>query len=157
MEQRGRGYGGSNVASAMATYLIKTEPDCYHWEQLERDGRTHWDGVSNAAAQKHMREIKKGDSVLFYHTGNEKAIVGLGRVVRGAYPDPEFPGTTAAGEPKAVLFEIEPVKPAKAPVTLAQIKADPRFRDFLLVKISRLGVMPVPEAMDKAIRKMAGW
>ena len=140
----------------MATWLLKTEPDCYHWDQLVADGRTHWDGVSNAAAQKHMRDIRAGDEAFFYHTGDDKAIVGLCRVVKGPYADPEVPGTTAAGDPKGVLIDIEPIKPAKTPVTLAQIKADPRFAEFLLVKISRLGVLPVPPAMDKAIRKMAG-
>lgn len=140
----------------MATWLLKTEPDCYHWDQMEADKRTHWDGVSNAAAQKHMRDMRAGDEAFFYHTGDDKAIVGLCRVVKGPYADPEVPGTTAAGDPKGVLIDIEPVKKAPRPVTLAQIKADPRFAEFLLVKISRLGVLPVPPAMDKALRKMAG-
>ena len=140
----------------MATFLIKTEPDCYTWSELVRDKRTHWDGVSNAAAQKHMRSIAKGDECLWYHTGDEKAIVGLARVVRGAYPDPENPGTTTAGETKFVLFDLEPVRAAKTPVTLAQIKRDARFENFDLVRLSRLGVMPVPPKIDALLRKMAG-
>ena len=140
----------------MATWLLKSEPDCYHWDQMVKDKRTHWDDVRNAAAQLHMRNMREDDEAFFYHTGDEKAIVGLVRVVRGPYPDPEVPGQTAAGDPKGVLVDVSPVKPAKAPVTLAQIKADARFQEFLLVKISRLGVLPVPPAMDKAIRKMGG-
>jgi len=140
----------------MATWLLKTEPDCYNWEQMERDTRTHWDGVSNAAAQKHMRDIRVGDEAYFYHTGDERAIVGLCRVVRGPYADPEVPGTTAAGDPKGVLIDVAPIGRAPTPVTLGAIKADPRFAEFLLVKISRLGVLPVPPAMDRALRQMAG-
>ncbi|MEZ6233260.1 MAG: EVE domain-containing protein [Phycisphaerales bacterium] len=141
----------------MPTWLLKSEPDCYNWDQMAADKRTHWDGVHNAAAQLHMRNVQKGDEAFFYHTGNEKAIVGLCTVVKGPYPDPEQPGTTAKGDPKGVLIDIAPLRPAKTPVTLAQIKADPRFAEFLLVKISRLGVLPVPPAMDKALRKMAGF
>lgn len=140
----------------MATWLIKTEPDCYNWSQMQKDGRTHWDGVSNAAAQKHMREMREGDEAFFYHTGDERAIVGLVRVVRGPYPDPEVPGETAAGDPKGVLVDVEAVRSASTPATLAQIKADPRFAELALVRISRLGVLPVPPAMDRALRKMAG-
>ncbi len=140
----------------MPTWLLKTEPDCYHWDQMVKDGRTHWDDVRNAAAQLHMRAMREGDEAFFYHTGDEKAIVGLVRVVRGPYPDPEVPGETAAGDPKRVLVDLAPVKAAKTAVTLAQIKADPRFAEFLLVKISRLGVLPVPAAMDRAIRKIGG-
>lgn len=140
----------------MATWLLKSEPDCYHWDQMEKDRRTHWDDVRNAAAQLHMRNMREGDEAFFYHTGADKAIVGLVKVVKGPYPDPEVPGETAAGDPKGVLVDVAPVKKAKTPVTLKAIKADPRFAEFLLVKISRLGVLPVPPAMDKAIRKMAG-
>lgn len=140
----------------MATWLLKTEPDCYNWDQMASDRRTHWDGVRNAAAQLHMRNMREGDEAFFYHTGDEKAIVGLTRVVRGAYPDPEVPGETAAGDPKGVLVDVAPAKRAATPVTLAAIKADPRFAEFALVKISRLGVMPVPPALDKLIRRMGG-
>lgn len=141
----------------MATFLIKTEPDCYSYADLRRDKSTAWTGVSNAAAQKHMRSIKTGDECLFYHTGDEKRIVGLARVTRGAYPDLEQPGLTAAGEPKFVLVDIEPVKAStREEATLKIIKADPRFADFDLVRQSRLGVMPVPPKIDRELRKLAG-
>lgn len=140
----------------MPTWLLKSEPDCYSWNQMQADRRTHWDGVASPAAQKHMRDMRVGDEAFFYHTGDERAIVGLVRVVKNPYPDPDQPGVTAAGDPKGVLVDIEVVRPVKTPVTLAAIKADPRFEEFALVRISRLGVMPVPAAMDRAIRKLAG-
>ena len=140
----------------MATFLIKTEPGTYSYDDLAREGRTTWTGVSNPAAQKHMRSIKPGDRCLVYLTGGEKRIAGLAKVVRGAYPDPDRPGLTAAGEPKAVLFDIEPANAASAACTLADIKADPRFDGFALVREPRLSVMPVPAAMAKAIKAMAG-
>ena len=143
--------------SIMATYLFKTEPGDYSWDDLVRDKRTDWTGVSNAAAQKHMRAVRKGDEVLFYHTGSDKRVVGLAKVVKGAYPDPDRPGTTAAGETKFVLVDIAPVRAASTDgATLAAIKADERFADFALVRQSRLSAMPVPPALDKAIRTLAG-
>lgn len=141
----------------MATFLIKTEPGDYSYDDLVRDGRTSWTGVANTAAQMHMRTIRTGDECLVYHTGNEKRIVGLARVVRGAYADPAHPGTTARGEPRRVLFDIEPVKPATSDAaTLAAIKADARFADFALVRQGRLSVMPVPPRLDRALRTLAG-
>jgi len=140
----------------MATFLIKTEPDDYAYDDLKGDKRTRWDGVTNPAAQKHMRAIKKGDEALFYHTGNEKCIVGLARVVRGAYPDPDKPGETAAGEPRFVLFDIAPRAEAKTRAALADIKADRRFAEFALVRQGRLSVMPVPSELDSLLRTMSG-
>lgn len=141
----------------MTTYLLKTEPGDYSWDDLVREKRTAWTGVANAAAQMHMRAIKKGDEVLLYHTGSEKCIVGLAKVVRGAYPDPDNPGETAAGETKFVLVDIAPLRAARtADATLAAIKADRRFADFALVRESRLSAMPVPDALDKALRDLAG-
>ncbi|RNC80794.1 MAG: EVE domain-containing protein [Phycisphaera sp.] len=140
----------------MATWLIKTEPDDYSYDDLIRDKREPWDGVTNPAAQKHMRSIAKGDEVLVYHTGKEKRIAGLGKVVKGAYPDPDKPATLASGEPKFVLFDVAPAKPAESSCTLADVKADDRFNDFALVRESRLSVMPVPAKLDKVLRKMAG-
>ncbi|MDX9911558.1 MAG: EVE domain-containing protein [Phycisphaerales bacterium] len=140
----------------MPTFLIKTEPGEYHWDDLVRDKRTHWSGVTNPAAQKNMRTIAKGDECLWYHTGDEKAIVGLARVAKGAYPDPDNPGTTAAGETKFVLFDVEPVRAAKTPVTLAMLKDDARFESFDLLRLPRLSVMPVPAKLDAIIRKLAG-
>lgn len=141
----------------MTTWLIKTEPDDYSYDDLVRDKQTAWTGVANAAAQKHMRSIAKGDEVLVYHTGNEKRIAGLGRVVKGAYEDPAHAGErTAAGEMKFVLFDCAPKKRASKAVTLADIKADARFADFALVKQSRLSVMPVPADLDAVLRGLAG-
>ncbi|GAB4385724.1 MAG: EVE domain-containing protein [Phycisphaerales bacterium] len=141
----------------MATFLIKTEPGDYSFSDLEREKRTAWSGVTNAAAQKHMRAIRKGDQCLFYHTGSEKRIVGLAEVVRGAYPDPDHPGRTASGEPKFVLFDIRPVARATSDqATLAAIRADERFAGFALVRQGRLSVMPVPEDLDVVLRAMAG-
>ena len=140
----------------MATWLIKTEPDDYSYDDLIRDKREPWDGVTNPAAQKHMRSISKGDEVLVYHTGKERRIAGLGKVVKGAYPDPDKPATLASGEPKFVLFDVAPVRPANGSCTLADVKADDRFNDFALVRESRLSVMPVPAKLDKILRKMAG-
>lgn len=141
----------------MTTYLIKTEPDAYRYEDLVRDKRTHWDGVTNPAAQKFMRQIVKGDECFFYHTGNDRCVAGLAKVVKGAYPDPTKPGTLASGETKYALFDIAPVKISKHALTLAEIKADCRFEGFELIRQSRLSVLPVPSAMDKLIRKLCGF
>lgn len=140
----------------MATYLLKTEPGEYSYADLERDGVAPWDGVTNAAAQKAMRGVRTGDEVLIYHTGDEKRIAGLARVARGAYPDPAVPGLTAAGEPKGVLVDVEPVRAATTPATLADVKADARFAEFELVRQPRLSVMAVPPALAKALKSMAG-
>ena len=141
----------------MTTFLFKTEPGDYSWDDLVRDKRTAWTGVSNPAAQKHMRAARQGDEVLFYHTGNDKRIAGLARIVKGAYPDPDRPGQTAAGDTKFVLVDIAPVTDATTDdATLAAIKADARFAEFALVKQSRLSAMTVPPKLDKALRKLAG-
>jgi predicted RNA-binding protein with PUA-like domain len=118
-------------------WLLKTEPSTYSFDQLERDGRTTWDGVRNPTALRHLRAIATGDEVLIYHTGEEKAVVGIAKVLKGAYPDP------AAADPRLVVVDLAPVRRLKAPVTLARVKADPAFADFALVRISRLSVMPV--------------
>ncbi|MEM9165736.1 MAG: EVE domain-containing protein [Planctomycetota bacterium] len=140
----------------MATYLCKTEPDAYSYDDLVREKSTMWDGVTNPAAQKHMRGIAKGDEILFYHTGGEKRVAGLAKVIKGAYPDPDKPQTLASGEPKYVLFDLKPVKASTADCTLAMIKADRRFEGYELVTQARLSVMPVPPKIDKALRSMAG-
>jgi predicted RNA-binding protein with PUA-like domain len=140
----------------MATFIFKTEPTTYSLEDLVRDGRATWDGITNNAALGHLRTAAKGDEVLIYHTGNVKAIVGLARVTAGPREDPKHQGKTAKGEPKFVVVDLEPVRAAKSPVTLAQIKADKRFEGFTLVTQGRLSVVPVPKAMDAALRKLAG-
>lgn len=134
----------------MATLLLKTEPGEYSFDDLERNGHAVWDGVSNAAALKALREAAKGDEVLIYHTGDEKQIVGLARVAKSAYPDPN------AGDEKLVVIEIKPLKRAAKPVTLATIKADERFAQFALVRQPRLSVMSVPGALDAILRRWAG-
>lgn len=140
----------------MATWLLKTEPDDYSFGDLHRDGSTVWDGVRNPQARQFMREVAPGDSAFIYHTGGEKAIVGLARVTSAAYADPKEPGDTADGRIKAPVFDIEPVAWAARPVELARVKGDDRFAEFGLVRQSRLGVMPVPAALAKVLRGWAG-
>jgi len=113
--------------------------------------------VKNPQALQTLRAANVGDEVLFYHTGNEKAIVGLAKITKGPIEDPAHPGTNEAGAPKFALVELAPVKAAKSPVTLAAIKADKRFAEFLLVKNSRLSAMPVPVALDNILRRLAGF
>lgn len=140
----------------MATYLLKTEPDEYSYDDLVRDKREPWTGVTNPTARIHMRAVRKGDEAFIYHTGKERAIVGLARILTDAYEDPGDPGLNGKGEMKAPLFDVSPLKRAKAPVTLAEIKADERFKDFDLVRITRLSVMVVPPKLDRILRQMAG-
>ncbi|WPD19769.1 EVE domain-containing protein [Thermaerobacter composti] len=134
----------------MAYWLVKTEPAVYSYADLEREGTDYWDGVRNNLAQKHMKAMQPGDLVLVYHTGSEKQAVGVAEVVRGAYPDPTDPtGRWVAVDLKARLR-------LPRPVTLVQIKADPAFKDWELVRNSRLSVMPVPEPLWERIMRMAG-
>lgn len=118
--------------------MFKEEPSNYSYEDLARDGRTSWTGVRNPVAQRHLRSVKKGDKIFFYHTGDEKAVVGICRAAADAYPDP------ADKTGKLYAVDVEPVKKLKTPVTLAEVKADRRFADFPLTRIPRLSVMPVP-------------
>ncbi|MEM1329003.1 MAG: EVE domain-containing protein [Planctomycetota bacterium] len=142
----------------MTVYLLKTEPGDYSYDDLVRDKRTDWTGVRNPAAQSHMRAMKKGDEAFIYHTGGEKRIAGLAKVVKGAYSDPAAAGATlASGEPKLVLVDLAPVKAATSDeANLKAIKADERFAEFALVKQSRLSAMPVPAKLATALKKMAG-
>lgn len=140
----------------MATFLLKTEPNDYSYDMLVKDKRTHWDGVRNPTALMHMRTVRKGDQAFIYHTGKERRIAGLAKVVSDVYEDPENPGLTAKGELKGPLFDIAPVKEATKVVTLKEIKADGRFDDFDLVRLSRLSAMPVPAKYDKLLRTMCG-
>jgi predicted RNA-binding protein with PUA-like domain len=130
-------------------WLIKEEPTHYGFQDLQADGRAVWEGVKNPLAQKHLREIKKGDPILYYHTGKEKAVVGIARAASDAYLDPKVK------DGKTVVVEVEPVKPLPRPVTLAEIKARPGLQDLPLVRISRLSVMPVSEAEWKEIEKLS--
>lgn len=140
----------------MATFLLKTEPGEYSFADLERDGATAWTGITNPAALKALREARKGDEALIYHTGNEKAIVGLARIVRDAYPDPKKPSKTASGETKFPVIDLKALKPAKVPVTLEAVKADKRFATLGLVKQTRLSAMIVPPEMAAALKNLAG-
>jgi predicted RNA-binding protein with PUA-like domain len=130
-------------------WLMKEEPSHYSYDDLARDGRTAWTGVRNPLAQKHLRSIRKGDRIFFYHTGNEKAVIGIARAAGNAYPDP----ADKAGKLYAV--DVEPVKKLPAPVTLASIKADKSFASFPLVRMARLSVMPVSDDEWKRIEGMA--
>ncbi len=141
----------------MATFILKTEPGDYSYDDLVRDKRTVWDGVTNPAACKNIRAAKKGDEALVYHTGSDKAIVGLARIVSDPYHDPKRGETfTGAGEIKFPVFDLKPMRAAEVPVTLAAIKADDRFADFPLVTQGRLSVVPVPARLDRVLRAMAG-
>ena len=130
--------------------MFKEEPGNYSYDQLARDGSTSWTGVKNPLAQKHLRGVKKGDRIFFYHTGDEKSVVGICRAAADAYPDP------ADKTGKLYAVDVEPVKKLKSPVTLAAVKADKRFADFPLTRMPRLSVMPVPQDIWDAIVKMAG-
>jgi len=133
----------------MAKWLLKTEPDCYSWDDLVRDKKATWDGVTNALALKHMRSMKKGDIALIYHTGNEKSIIGAAEVTSNAYPNPK------EADERIVVIDLKPKSKLKSPITLEIIKSDPAFKEWELVRISRLGVMPVPEAMWKRLEKLS--
>src|SRR5438876_6255433 len=121
-------------------WLFKEEPTHYSYDDLVSDKKTMWSGVKNPLAQKHLRSVKKGDRIFYYHTGDEKAVVGVCRALGDAYPDP---GDKSG---KAAVVDVGPVKKLARPVTLAEIKADPALKDFPLVRISRLSVIPVSDA-----------
>ena len=125
--------------SPKARWLFKEEPSHYSFDRLQEDGRTVWSGVRNNLALKHLRRVERGDLILFYHTGEEKRVVGVMRAASGAYPDPE------ERDDRLAVVDVEPVKKLKRPVTLAELRADPRLKGFDLFRISRLSVMPVPE------------
>src|SRR6184192_3110829 len=131
-------------------WLFKEEPSNYSFDGLLNDKSTVWSGVRNPVAQRHLHAVKKGDRIFYYHTGDEKQIVGIAKALGNAYPDPSEP----AG--KAAVVDVAPVKKLPRPVTLKEIKADPFFKDFALVRISRLSVMPVEDAQWARIEKMAG-
>jgi predicted RNA-binding protein with PUA-like domain len=119
----------------MNHWLMKTEPDTFSWDDLVRDKKTGWDGVRNFQARSHLKAMKKGDLAFVYHTGEEKSIIGIAKVTRENYPDPK--------DNEWVAVEIAPVNKLKNPVSLAQIKADKRLSNMVLVRASRLSVQPV--------------
>src|SRR5690349_15053501 len=136
----------------MAYWLLKTEPDEYSWDdQVKRGAKGEaWTGVRNFTARRHLKEMKKGDRAFFYHTGDEKAVVGIVEVLKEAYPDP-----TAKGEPWVVV-DVKTTEALPKPVTLAAIKAETKLKDMALVKYSRLSVQPVTDAEWKLVCKMGG-
>ena len=129
-------------------WLFKEEPEHYNYDQLTRDGRTSWTGVRNPVAQKHLKSITKGDRIYFYHTGKEKAVVGIAKAAANAYPDP----ADASG--KLFAVDVLPVKKLPHPVTLAAVKADKFFASFALTRVPRLSVMPVTDDEWERIERM---
>jgi predicted RNA-binding protein with PUA-like domain len=130
-------------------WLFKTEPSAYSWDQLARDGRTVWDGVRNALALRHLAAVARGDEVFVYHTGAEKAVVGIARVVRGAYPDPK------QKDARLVVVDLEPSERLPKPVPLAAMRASRAFAGFDLLRLPRLSVMPVSAAQWREVLRMA--
>ena len=141
--------GGWWFSLVHMNWLFKEEPSSYSFQQFTKDGSTSWAGVRNPLAQKHLRSVKKGDRVFFYHTGNEKAVVGIAKATSDAYPDPN----DKTG--KLAVVDIAPVQALKRPVTLAEIKASKAFAEFPLTRLPRLSVMPVSDAEWKEIERMA--
>ncbi len=133
----------------MNYWLVKSEPGTYSWADLVKEGRTAWTGVRNFAARLHLRAMKKGDLVFFYHSGEEKQIVGIAQVQKSAYADP----TATEGDWSAV--DLSPVRPLKAPVGLAAVKSDKLLKDMFLVRQTRLSVMPVASGQYERIIEMS--
>ena len=129
----------------MAYWLLKTEPSNYAYADLEADQGTLWDGVSNNLALKHLRRIRRGDQALIYHTGGERVVVGIAEVTSDPFPDPE------RDDPRLVVVEVKPRRKLAKPIPLADIKADPELKDFDLVRLPRLSVVPVTEAVWKRL------
>ena len=134
----------------MNYWLVKSEPSTYGWEQLVKDKKTTWDGVRNYAARTHLRSMKKGDEVFFYHSNEGMEIVGIARVDKEAYQDPTTEDTNW------VAVDLKPYKKLKKPVSLSQVKADKHLKDMPLVRIGRLSVQPVTEKEWKIIMELAG-
>ena len=130
----------------MAHWLMKSEPGTYSWDDLNRDKRTEWDGVRNPTARLHLKAMSKGDEAFFYHSGDERAVVGIMRVTRKAAPDPK--------DPAWVSVEVEPVRPV-GPVTLKAIKGEPTLAKMELVRLSRLSVSPVRDEEWRKVLEMA--
>jgi predicted RNA-binding protein with PUA-like domain len=130
-------------------WLFKTEPSSYAYDQLERDGATVWDGVKNALARKHLAAVKRGDQVLIYHTGDEKAVIGIAKALSDSYPDPK------QKDPKAAVVDLATLQRLQRPVTLRELKQRPSLKDFPLVRLPRLSVMPVGAAEWKEIERLS--
>jgi predicted RNA-binding protein with PUA-like domain len=138
--------GGGIMANR---WLFKTEPSVYSFQQLQKDKKTMWDGVKNNLALKNLKDIKKGDEILIYHTGEEKAAVGVARALGDAYPDP------SQKNPRMLVVDIEAVKTLPRPVTLAEVKANKKLANFDLVRLSRLSIMKVSDDQWEILEGMA--
>lgn len=134
----------------MAYWLVKSEPFKYSWEQFEKDKETHWDGVRNYAARNFMKEMKKGDQVLYYHSNEGLEIVGIAKVTKEFYQDP------TTDEDAWVVVNLAPYKKLKNPVSLAQIKGDKRLANMALVRLGRLSVGPVTKEEWAVVMELAG-
>jgi len=132
----------------VAHWLMKSEPESYSWGDLVRDGGTEWDGVRNNAARLHLRAMKPGDEAFFYHSMSDKAVVGIMRITREAQPDPK--------DANWVSVRVEPAKPLARPVTLAEIKAEPRLAKMELIRQSRLSVAPVRDDEWEVVLELSG-
>ncbi len=133
----------------MAYWLLKTEPDSYSWDDLVRDKKTVWDGVANPTALKNIRSMKKGDLALIYHTGGQREAIGVAQVASAPFVDPK------GEDEKAAVVELKVGKKLARPVSLDEIKADKAFAGWILLKIGRLSVVPVPEGMWKRIEELS--
>lgn len=134
----------------MAYWLFKSDPETYGYDDLEREQKAVWDGVKNPVALKNLRACKKGDRIFIYHTGEEKAIIGLAEVIGEAYPDPK------KQDPKLAVVDIKAIRRLSRSVALSEVKQRKEFSDFALVRLPRLSVMPVTEVQWKSLMKMAG-
>ena len=132
----------------MAHWLMKSEPGSYSWQDLVRDGSTEWDGVRNNAARLHLKAMKRGDEAFFYHSIDERSVIGVMRITREAAPDPKDAGW--------VSVKVEPVRPLARPVTLKEIKAEPALQKMELIRQSRLSVAPVRDEEWATILRMGG-
>src|SRR5947199_6879073 len=131
-------------------WLVKQEPSSYSWSDFLAEGQTAWTGVRNYAARNNLRKMRQGDEVLFYHSGEDKAVVGIAKVTQSAYPDP----TAKEGDWSAV--DLAPDKPLPRPVPLDEIKQNPKLKDMALLRLSRLSVQPVTAAQFEEIIRMSG-
>ena len=134
----------------MQYFLVKSEPFKYSWEQFQKDGKTFWDGVRNYAARNHLKAMKKGDEVFFYHSNEGLDIVGIAQVVKEAYQDP------TTDEDAWVVVDLKPLRKLKKPVSLQQVKGEKRLKDMALLRLSRLSVQPVTSEEWKVVLELAG-
>ncbi|MEJ7738976.1 MAG: EVE domain-containing protein [Chitinophagaceae bacterium] len=134
----------------MAYWLVKSEPSTYSWDHLKNDKQTSWDGVRNYAARNHLKAMKKGDEVLYYHSNEGTEIVGIAKVIKEHYQD------STTDDPNWVVVDLKPVRTLKQPVSLAQVKADKRLSDMALVRLGRLSVQPVTDQEWNIILELAG-